>query len=82
MSNQEWILAGTYLSGPHAGQPQYHRYSTAIGPASTPHLHEAEIFSSREAACQSIGFTHWSSFLEPTLLSDAHAKAQEPDPHA
>lgn len=71
MTSETWILAGTYSSGPLKGQPQYHRADTAIGPASTPDLELAMRFASREAACSSEGFLHWSSFLEPTLLSVA-----------
>lgn len=59
------VLKAKYLSGPHEGQPMYFREWTGIGPAATPELSEAQRFDSRQEACQSPAYTHWSSFYEP-----------------
>jgi hypothetical protein len=74
-STGPWVLVGTYRGGPYDGQPQYHRCDTAIGPASTPNLAEAQRFDTKQAAFDSVGFRHWASFLEPVKLSDAEAEA-------
>ncbi len=71
-----WVLVGTYRSGPAAGQPQYHRCDTVIGPCSTPDIESAEVFPTAQAAMESEGFLHWSSSLEPMPLKDALAKAR------
>jgi hypothetical protein len=63
----QWVLVGTYDDG----SPKYHAATSHIGPRSTRFLSEAEVFPSREAACQSRGFTHWSSNASPMLLSEA-----------
>lgn len=52
----KWILAGTFQ-----GRPSYHAEDHAIGPRSTANMAEAQRFGSREEACRSSGFTHWSS---------------------
>lgn len=72
-----WVLMGTYRAGPHQGQPQFHMADGAIGPASTSDLSQAQQFHSREAACASIGFRHWSSALEPVREDEARAAIAE-----
>lgn len=71
-----FVLAATYPANtPRAGQPQYFRFWTVIGPAATPDLAEAERFSSAEAAMESPAFTHWASFYEPLELADGAHEA-------
>lgn len=65
-----YVLATTYNAGPCAGQPQYFRFWTILGPAATPDLAEAERFASAQEAMESPAFTHWSSSYEPKAISD------------
>lgn len=67
-----YVLKSEYKTGPLKGQPQYFRFWTAIGPAATPNIEEAERFSTREDAMQSPAYVHFSSFYEPfELLSNS-----------
>lgn len=77
---EQWILAGTYSSGPCEGSPQYHMADTRIGPASTPDIDKAQIFESQQAAFNSSGYLHWSSFLKPVTLSEAKLAISEVGP--
>lgn len=72
-STDAWVLVGRTVGGPNAGQPRYHLEDAPIGPASTPDIEKAKLFTSREEACQSAGFTHWSSNMSPMRLADARA---------
>lgn len=66
--SDQYVLAGTYLSGPCEGQPQYFRCWTAIGPMATPNLEEAERFPTAQAAMESPAFVHWASSYDPKLV--------------
>lgn len=68
MSDAQYVLAATYLSGPCEGQPQYFRCWTVIGPAATPNLGDAERFPSVQEAMESPAYSHWSSFYEPLAV--------------
>ena len=62
---EKFVLAATYLNGPHDGQPQYFKAWTGIGPMATPNLDEAERFDTAQEAMMSPAFSHWSSFYSP-----------------
>lgn len=68
----EFVLLGKYDDG----RPKYFRFWTAIGPCATPDIDEAERFPSAQAAMQSPGYSHWSSFYEPSEISAARAAIQ------
>lgn len=70
-----WILQGTYTGGDLHGKPKYHKADTDIGPMSTLDRDEAFLFSSRQEACDSSGFRHWSSNLRPVEVAAGAAKA-------
>lgn len=67
----QFVLATTYLSGPHEGRPQYFQCWTQVGPCATPDLAEAERFPTAQAAMQSPGYSHWSSFYTPRTVAEA-----------
>lgn len=71
--SEQWVLVGKTVGGPNNGAPRYHLEDYPIGPASTPVLDKAKVFGSREEACQSAGFRHWSSNMLPVTLEDARA---------
>lgn len=70
MSAPQYVLAGTYLSGPCQGQPQYFRGWTVIGPMATPRLDEAERFATAQEAMESPAFSHWASSYEPKAITE------------
>jgi hypothetical protein len=70
-----WVLAAKV-----SGKWRYHLEDYPIGPASVSDIEKAYVFPTREAACQSAGFRHWSSNLLPMTLADARSASLSPQP--